>query len=48
LSHAGSVGGASIIGGSMVAGVLFSKGKDVRLDSGALVRLKLSRALAVM
>jgi hypothetical protein len=48
LSHVGSVAGASIIGGSMVAGVLFSKGKDVRLDSGALVRLKLSRALAVM
>lgn len=48
LSHVGSVGGASIIGGSMVAGVLFSKGKDVRLDSGAVVRLKLARSLAVM
>jgi hypothetical protein len=48
LSHVGSVGGASIIGGSMVAGVLFSKGKDVRLDPGAVVRLKLMRPLAVL
>lgn len=48
LSGVGSAGGASILGGSMVAGVLLSKGKDVRLDSGAVVRLKLTRSLAVM
>lgn len=37
----------SVLGGSMIAGVLFTKGKEVRLDSGTMVRLRLERSLSV-
>ncbi|MCI0664482.1 MAG: hypothetical protein L0220_25765 [Acidobacteria bacterium] len=36
-----------ILGGSAVAGLLLTKGKEVRLDENAIIRLKLARALTV-
>ena len=47
ISRGGAVAGASILGASVVTGLLFTKGKEVRLDQGALVRLKLERPLAI-
>ena len=47
ISRGGAVTGAAILGGSVVAGVLLTKGKEVRLDPGAIIRLKLERALSV-
>ena len=47
ISGGSAVAAASVLGGSMIAGVLFSKGKEVRLDAGSLVRLKLERPLSV-
>ncbi len=47
ISQGGAIAGASILGGSVVAGVLLTKGKEVRLDSGAVIRVKLERSLAV-
>ncbi len=41
------VGAASVIGGSMLVGILLTKGKEVRLDPGSIVRLKLERPLSV-
>ncbi len=39
--------GAGILGGSVVAGVLLSKGKEIRLDERAIVRLKLERPISL-
>ncbi len=47
ISQGGAIAGASILGGSVVAGVLLTKGKEVRLDSGAVIRVKLERSLTV-
>lgn len=47
ISGGSAVAAASVLGGSMIAGVLLTKGKEVRLDSGSLVRLKLERPLSV-
>jgi hypothetical protein len=47
ISRGGAVAGASILGASVIAGVLLTKGREVRLDQGAIVRLKLERPLAV-
>lgn len=47
IGRGGAVTGAAILGGSVVAGVLLTKGKEVRLDSGAVIRLRLERALNV-
>ena len=47
ISGGSAVAAASVLGGSLIAGVLFSKGKEVRLDAGSLVRLKLERPLSV-
>ena len=46
-SGAGTTAGAAVMGGSLVAGILFTKGKEVRLDKDAIIRLKLDRPLAV-
>ena len=47
ISGGSAVAAASVLGGGTDAGVLFSKGKEVRLDTGSLVRLKLERPLSV-
>ena len=47
LGAGGAAAGAAVLGGSVVAGVLLTKGKEVRLDPGAIIRLKLERALAI-
>jgi hypothetical protein len=46
-SGPGARAGAAVLGASLVAGVLLTKGKEVRLDKDALIRLKLERPLAV-
>ena len=38
---------AGVLGGGIITGVLLTKGKEVRLDSGAIVRLRLERPLSV-
>lgn len=38
---------AGIMGGSVIASLLLSKGKEVRLDQNAIVRLKLERPLSI-
>ncbi|HZS05839.1 MAG TPA: hypothetical protein VFD58_13450 [Blastocatellia bacterium] len=47
ISRGGAIAGASVLGASVIAGVLLTKGKEVRLDQGAIIRLKLERSLAV-
>lgn len=42
-----AIGGIAGLGGSMVAGVLLTKGKEVRLDQSAIIRLKLVRPVSV-
>lgn len=44
---AAAVGGIAVLGGSIVAGVLLTKGKEVRLDSSAVIRLKLVRPITL-
>ena len=44
----GTIGAyAGVMGGSVVAALLLSKGKEVRLDQGAIIRLKLEKPLAI-
>lgn len=44
----GSVAAAAgVLGVSLIAGVLLTKGKEVRLDAGSLVRLQLERPLSI-
>lgn len=38
---------AGVLGGGIITGILLTKGKEVRLDSGAIVRLRLERPLSV-
>ncbi|MEP7270975.1 MAG: hypothetical protein ABI882_05700 [Acidobacteriota bacterium] len=47
ISRGGALAGVAILGGSVVAGVLLTKGKEVRLDSGTIIRVKLERSLSV-
>lgn len=47
ISGGSAAAAASVLGGSMIAGVLLTKGKEVRLDAGSLVRLKLERPLSL-
>jgi hypothetical protein len=42
-----AIGGLAGMGASMVAGVLLTKGKEVRLDQSAIIRLKLVRPVSV-
>jgi hypothetical protein len=42
-----AIGGLAGMGGSMVAGVLLTKGKEVRLDQSAVIRLKLVRPVSI-
>jgi hypothetical protein len=43
----GSAAAASALGGGAVAGMLLTKGKEVRLDPNTIIRLKLERPLRV-
>jgi hypothetical protein len=47
ISRAAAIGGPAVLGGSIVAGILLTKGKEVRLDRDTIIRLKLEKALAV-
>lgn len=47
ISQIGAITGAAILGGSVVTGLLLTKGKEVRLDGNTVLRLKLERAIAV-
>ncbi|HKX31784.1 MAG TPA: hypothetical protein VJ302_29130 [Blastocatellia bacterium] len=47
ISTAGAVGGAAVLGGSVAAGILLTKGKEIRLDPETMIRLKLEKQLAV-
>ncbi|MGH9755204.1 MAG: hypothetical protein ACREA2_20695 [Blastocatellia bacterium] len=42
-----AIGGLAVLGGSMAAGVLLTKGKEVRLDQSAVIRLKLVRPVSI-
>ncbi len=42
-----AVGGLAGLGASMAAGVLLTKGKEVRLDQSAIIRLKLVRPVSI-
>lgn len=46
--YGGTIGAvAGVYGGAAIVGILLSKGKEVRLDQNAIVRLKLERPLTV-
>ncbi|HEX4945276.1 MAG TPA: hypothetical protein VFZ34_01265 [Blastocatellia bacterium] len=47
ISNGAAIGAASVVGGSLIAGILLTKGKEVRLDPGTVVRLKLERPLVL-
>jgi hypothetical protein len=47
-SQESAIVGASILGASVVAGVLLTKGKEVRLSQGTVIRIKLERPLTVL
>ena len=47
-SQESAIVGASIMGASVVAGVLLTKGKEVRLSPGTIIRVKLERPLTVL
>ncbi len=47
ISGGSAVAAASVLGASVIAGILLTKGKEVRLDSGSLVRLQLERPLSI-
>lgn len=42
-----AIGGLAVLGASMAAGVLLTKGKEVRLDQSAVIRLKLIRPVSI-
>jgi hypothetical protein len=42
-----AIGGLAGMGASMAAGVLLTKGKEVRLDQSAIIRLKLVRPVSI-
>ncbi|HEY8458836.1 MAG TPA: hypothetical protein VIM99_00560 [Blastocatellia bacterium] len=42
-----AVGGLAVMGASVAAGILLTKGKEVRLDPSAVIRLKLIRPISV-
>lgn len=46
-SGPGAKTGAAVMGAGLVAGILLTKGKEVRLDKDAVIRLKLDRPLMV-
>ena len=47
IGRGGAMTGVGILGGSVIVGLLMTKGKEVRLDQNAIVRLKLERPLNI-
>jgi hypothetical protein len=47
ISATGGAVGAAMIGGGAAAGILLSKGQEIRLDPDTILRLKLERPLAI-
>jgi hypothetical protein len=47
ISRGGAIAGASVLGGSVITGVFMTKGKEVRLDERAIIRLKLERPVSL-
>ena len=47
IGRGGALTGVGILGGSVIVGVLMTKGKEVRLEQNAIVRLKLERPLTI-
>ena len=47
IGRGGAVAGASILAASVVVGVVLTKGKEVRLEPGAIIRVRLERPLSV-
>lgn len=47
ISSGAAIAGASVLGASVVTGALLTKGKEVRLDERAIIRLKLERPIAI-
>jgi hypothetical protein len=47
IGRGGAIAGASVLGGSVIAGVFMTKGKEARLDERAIIRLKLERPLSL-
>jgi hypothetical protein len=47
ISSGGAIAAASVLGASVIAGILLTKGKEVRLDQGTIIRLRLERPLAI-
>ena len=51
--YGGGIGGgtaaaaAGVLGGGIITGILLTKGKEVRLDSGAIVRIRLETPVSV-
>ena len=41
------IGGGAVLAGAVIASILLTKGKEIRLDQNAIIRLKLERPLAV-
>jgi hypothetical protein len=42
-----AIGGLAVLGASVAAGVLLTRGKEVRLDQSAVIRLKLVRPISI-
>lgn len=47
IGSGGSAAAAGVLGGSVAAGLVLTKGKEVRLDPHTIIRLKLERPLTV-
>ncbi len=47
ISSGAAIAGASVLGASVVTGALLTKGKEVRLDEHAIIRLKLERPISI-
>lgn len=47
ISGGSAAAAAGVMGGGIITGILLTKGKEVRLDSGAIVRLRLERRVSV-
>lgn len=47
ISQGSAITAGAILGGSVITGLLLTKGKEVRLDQNAIIRLKLERPVAI-
>lgn len=47
ISQGSAITAGAILGGSVITGLLLTKGKEVRLDQNAIIRLRLERPVAI-